>query len=808
MSSLYGSGRLKVLKQLARTEGEKSRTALEREAGKIAAALEQETDFDTLNEQLTLLDTFAFRVPDTALSACRHFLKRLETLELTHGLDGYWSEEYETNARLISETLEVISRIRYFKVSEVLETLLSQTMSGHEDVRKKASEALHALAEYNIDVVFAGKGRGGLGISPQKEILAYLESLSTDDRLRNFDALVKLAGDLLSPNVTGTSWDYRSVTWQSGALTPTTGVVELRLRTLGLLESFYDFAPDVSRKLSVISAMMEATRMPNRGKFGDDVAQMVSDNTVHVLSFLAEILPSQPLPVMQQIEHDAYWRFYHAPTEAVSQAALRIRSLLESFPEYAIYRDLIGFQSIFHPWEGDRESQTDYAAIERYRSARALEYADSVDDGSWTQWRSRIIEFSRTKSDDLATFPKFYEFLERFAKQRPDLALILLRENLNDVRDFVIPLLRGIWGTSKRAELRSQVFDWIERDQLLTPITKLFIKSDDIDHDILHKVLAKQLAANDMYGLVQFVSVAVSNHESHPDLASSVMLPAIEAMSAQNNASWVHELWFRPELGAVVKGLSGKERERFVECLLNAPNIDFHEEAILVPIAEDDPERIIRFFGHRIERENAGLGGRDYQAVPYSFHQLQKVLEKSSGIAIGVARSWFDLDRPLFQYREAKLLSNIFPGFPDYFARKLIAMTRTGSIKDIEFVLAVLRSYDGEDFLHDVCRAVVDALPADHPSLSEVYAVIYTTGMTSGEYGIADAYDAKAKNLSAWLDDSSDKVKRFAKEAIASLTKASSDERRRADEEIELRKHKFGVAGKKAATENDSTSDE
>jgi hypothetical protein len=575
-----------------------------------------------------------------------------------------------------------------------------------------------------------------------------------------------------------------------------------------LLKSFYDLAPDVSRKLSVVRAMMEATRMPNRGKFGDDVAEMVSDNTVHVLNFFADILPSQPLPIMQQIEHDAYWRFYHAPTEAVKVTALRIRSLLESFPEYAIYRDLIGFQSIFHPWEGDRQSRTGFAAIERYRSARAIEYADSVDDGSWPEWRPRIIEFSRTKSDDLATFPKFYEFLEAFAKRRPDLALILLRENLNDVRDFAIPLLRGIWGTSKRAELRSLVFDWIEKDQLLTPITKLFIKDDDIDRDILHRVLAKQLAAKDIYGLVQFVSVAVSNYESYPDLVSSVMLPAIEAISAQNNASWVHELWFRPELGAVVKGLSGKERERFVECLLSAPSIDFHEEAILVPIAEDDPERVIRLFGQRIERENAGVGGRDYQAIPHSFHQLQKVLEKFPEIAIRMVRSWFDLDRPLFQYREAKLLSNIFPDFPDYFAKELIAMTRTDSIKDIEFVLAVLRSYDGQGFLHDVCRAAVEALPADHPSLSEVYAVIYTTGMTSGEYGMAEAYDAKAKNLSAWLNDPSDKVKRFAKEAIAALTATSRDERRRANEEIELRKHKFGVANEKNETENDRTSDE
>jgi hypothetical protein len=173
-----------------------------------------------------------------------------------------------------------------------------------------------------------------------------------------------------------------------------------------------------------------------------------------------------------------------------------------------------------------------------------------------------------------------------------------------------------------------------------------------------------------------------------------------------------------------------------------------------------------------------------------------------------MVRSWFDLGRPLFQYRDAKLLSNIFPDFPDFFAKELIAMTRTDSIRDVEFVLAVLRSYDGQGFLHDVCRAAVEALPADHPSLSEVYAVIYTTGMTSGEYGLAEAYDTKAKNLSPWLDDPSDKVKRFAKEAIAALTATSGDERRRADEEIELRKHKFGVADEKAETENDDTSDE
>ena len=76
--------------------------------------------------------------------------------------------------------------------------------------------------------------------------------------------------------------------------------------------------------------------------------------------------------------------------------------------------------------------------------------------------------------------------------------------------------------------------------------------------------------------------------------------------------------------------------------------------------------------------------------------------------------------------------------------------------------------------------------------MSGVEMVLYSTGVVSGEYGHVEAYEKKISDIKQWLDDPERVVAEFAHKFIDMLQRSADNERERADEEIALRKHRFG----------------
>ena len=74
----------------------------------------------------------------------------------------------------------------------------------------------------------------------------------------------------------------------------------------------------------------------------------------------------------------------------------------------------------------------------------------AINADNRVEWRDRILEFSKTESGDLATFPVFYEFLERLGRHIPDLALELVQNHEERMRPFLIPLISGLRASERK----------------------------------------------------------------------------------------------------------------------------------------------------------------------------------------------------------------------------------------------------------------------------------------------------------------------------------------------------------------------
>ena len=191
--------------------------------------------------------------------------------------------------------------------------------------------------------------------------------------------------------------------------------------------------------------------------YGDDVQSMIDRDTVEVLQFFQVPIQTEDLEIIQRIEHDSFWIFYRSNSPEIDASAQAIEQAISGHQEYQIYRNLIGFNGIFSAWSDLRKDDTRMERMEEHRQSKASEYAQNITADNSEEWRQRILTFAQTQSDDMATFPFFFQFLREFAMASPSLALDLVTENSEQIQTFLIPVLRGLWAKIGRASCRERV---------------------------------------------------------------------------------------------------------------------------------------------------------------------------------------------------------------------------------------------------------------------------------------------------------------------------------------------------------------
>jgi hypothetical protein len=214
--------------------------------------------------------------------------------------------------------------------------------------------------------------------------------------------------------------------------------------------------------------------------------------------------------------------------------------------------------------------------------------------------------------------------------------------------------------------------------------------------------------------LRQIIAVIASNYdESRNVLLNSIFLEALKELTARGDGNGILHIWFRTEIGKMVADMDISVLDAVMENLLLTPRLDYQAEHILTAIAARSPEKVIEFFGKRIMSKKEDELGSRYEAFPFQFHELQKPLAKIPKKAVDIVTEWYDGNYGLFIVRGGKLLSNIFPDFPEPFEKKLIEFVKSGDNKKLSVVLAVLRNYEGNPAIHRVCKELVKALPDD-----------------------------------------------------------------------------------------------
>lgn len=803
-----------LLSQLAQTQGEVAQKALEKEADKIATKLQHETNYNAIENQIEYLDAFAYRVPTKAFEIAQALLDRIPQMDVTYDkIDGLPEERLKTIYKphsLIIRLLALLKNIYYLVPNDVLQTFLEYSLDSNESVRKESLDNLRIFAEYNLSVWNAKVDDSIVGPGVQHIVVSFLENLTSEKRKKYFNSIIVLCDCLLEPSISGTTVTYSNMTIHTGAIPASAEIKEIRQKTITFLEELYVISDSSKQKKKILSTLNAATRPSHSGQYGDDVKQMLLSNTLDVLKIYQRIVASESdMETIQHIEHLAYWLHHNRGDDTVSKEALIVKGFIDANPEYQIFKVLIGFEGIFKPWRTRSEDnkgedkiwENEFRHTEEVRNQRVEEYSGAITNDNFEEWRERILNYSKIESNDMATFPFFGKFLEKLSQKSPDLAIRLLEENSVALDHFLPCFFYGLLETSAADRLRKLMLAWIQSGQHLNSIARVYEYKTDLDVELLNLLLEKALESiNDrnvaIPALRQLIAAVTANYnEVRKPLINTIFLKSLRALTSLGDVGGLLNIWFRKEVSKIVEDMEPPVLKAVLENLILAKSIDYHAEQILTFIAQKEPSKVIDFFGIRLDSKAERALTDGYDAVPYEFHILQKPLSLIPEQAVDIVSSWYDGNYGLFIYRGAKLLSNIFPEFPEPFQNKLIQLVRSGNKDKQMVVMAVLRNYDGKPIIHAVCKELVMAFDEGSGELNEISIILDSTGVVEGEYGFANAYQAKMEEMTVWLDDSNDRVRSFAKKHIEQLTAQIDWAKKRADEDIELRKFKYGEEG-------------
>lgn len=789
--------RLAALSKLVDVKSADVNQRLSEEFRYIEGALRESTEHDELSQALKTLAVLVPRFHMATLPILEAFVRSVPTRNLTHGGSPIVGAKlrYRSPDSLIREAIEVAEKLRYVHTERVVDFLLEMSRSIDKEVRTKAERAFEALATLDLDVFYGQSPRGG---ELQARIVTHLTGLQNEVLLADASIILRALGRVLSPTMEGTSWSYQSVTIRRGSVSSDGGVAAMRAHAISLAKRIYGLDASVEHRKQVLRALHSATR--REGPSNDPATSaMFERDAITVLELMRDLVATEALPLVQAIEHQAYWDYYHGASQVIKDKALEVRDALDAHVEYQIYKQLIGFEGIFGCWEDLSRSEEAWDYSDNKRREAARQYLEDINSTTYTKWRDRILEFSKTRSNDLAMFPVYYDFLQSIGMERSPLALELLADHVEVMTPFLIALMRGLWSSVSSADLEVIVKRWIERGQHLTAIAKSLYKVGALRLEVLAAVVNRAVVLDDREAIIQVMGVAASLYAEGATDAKAIFMQSLRELAKHDDASWASVIWFSRDFRALASSMEPGERAEVLATLISLPELDYQAEDVLYEIAKHDIQAVLDFLVSRLKyarvlAKQRGEVDVEFEPIPYQLTKLNELLVQVPEVLLTMLRSDFDKEASsMFSFRGGRLVKSAFPIFGAPLDGLLLQYVGAGDEDDIEFVIGVLHAYEGSASIQEVCKAIIKTVPEHSRIWSEVAAAIEATGVVSGELGMVHAIERKQQEISGWKGDQDERVRAFAQWLTEGLQSLIEQELQRADQGLALRKYRYGA---------------
>ena len=673
-------------------------------------------------------------------------------------------------------SLGILEHLKFLYPKEIFKILCQLSIEDNYRIKKRALEVAAEIAEYTFH--------------PEKEIIYFHAQLIILDEIEKLDdrslltylsLLTTVSSQMLSPSFEGVSQDdYETIGIHQGSLPAGDTVKIIRQRTLNFLKKLYALSETISDKVMIIKALDEATCTPNTQDCTPKLEKIILTNTNDLIAYYTSIITEADNEIIRIIDRQLYWFKKRFPTGLINLE--KLESLIEKNKEYSIYKVLVG---------SDYNPELDYKEDQKERDQKIDEYIKQINEQNFLLWQKRILSIAEIYElyTDLSLFSYFNFFLQELGKQKPEISHRLILQNEQELKLSLLNLVVGIWQSNKKEQAKKVLGNWIDKGKHLPVCARLFEYAEEIDEPLLNKVYQKAKEQNDIEAIRYTISSIVSNYEQ-AKIGKDLFISCIKELSKNKNYRWINLVWFRGD--AILETLDKNDWGTVLDNLLSVPEIDYDIERILLTAAKNVPKKLISFFHERlnIQKEKKQQKER-YDAIPHSLSELNAPLSKNAGVVIEEVLKWFEQDDWLPYWEVGHFLQIIFPTFHPELEQQLIKLLKSTNKNKANIVFYILRSYKGETFLHDTCKAFIKQYPKNKEHESNMFLILSQLGVVSGEYGMVEAYKIKKQEIQAWKTDEDKVIRDFVEQYENDLSQLITYEQKRADEDIEIRKREF-----------------
>ncbi|MDE1918223.1 MAG: RelA/SpoT domain-containing protein [Sphingomonadales bacterium] len=645
-----------------------------------------------------------------------------------------------------------------------------------------------------------------VGPGIQRFIVDRVAAMESEELVEARGIVTTMLREALSSTVTSNGWKAEALVMESGSVAVTDALKSMRRDALNQLERLHGLLADDEARHHVRDAMLAAGRTPNNAGYSDLLGEVIMDDLAHVMSFFTSIVPDLGLEARRQLEvclHSKYYAYHALPANMAKNPALvaaqarllegleACRAALEGEPDLERYRLLVGHDSVMPVMWAMPGYDYQTAGIERSAGIDIL--VASVSAETSAEWLDRLQRFVETRSNDLATFLGLQEFIKKLAQAHPDI-LIGWIPNLGErLSDWLPAILHGLWEAGHGAAIDPLIDGWVAEARHLASIAHYLQFAEVFRFDVLAAITEVARATDDEVLLRKVAIAAARQSARHPDgLFDTIFLPAAQALTARKNFSWTVGMFVWSDIG-LLRGLSSAQADALLALMIDVPQLGGGGEELLGIVAEEHPLAVIEVIGKRFTHEEHSDDAA-YEDLPYSLYHLRAPLARAPSQIVTAARQWFDADPVLSEFRGGRLIHALFPDLEDPLFSLLLLQIEE-SREGIDFVLSVLRAFEGQEALHPLLRAIVGRLAADDELLRIVQIVIDSTGVMIGEYGSIDAQKARKNLVTEWLQDDNEAVRAFASSFVKSAENRLAVERRHADRSVAMHKIAYDREG-------------
>lgn len=780
---------------------------LKKTALKIKEEVWGEDKNEEIIKQLELLEEFAYKVPDIVVEIIELIIKKPLKPTLFKTKMGNFKGKRDKD--VILKSISLLSHIRYISSDGVLLLLEELFRHSEPEVISKSKDLLKHLSEYNLQALRK------IGYAAQDKVLGHISPWPSKKKLANFDYIEVVTRELLSSSAESTQWTKEdTLTFSTGAVVPSDALKKIRRETIDLLASLFKKTKEASIKIKIVNLLEEAGRTPGSVLCGDDLGAMIAEDGKYLIAIYRDMIFDKKgkmvgiLPVIAEIDERLHYFQKHSLLKSPEAEALKNDIASNEF--YSLFRVLAGNDILYREQEG-------WDIGENKRSQAIDNHISSITESNLEKWETQLNEIASYKGviNDWQ-YGHFKLFLRKFSQYKPELASILLREALEEdrpLKQFTVDFLEGFRKLSN-FDLWDRFTDQVIslKDPILTSAiayslipeqgAELGRSTRQRDLDLLNEIINKHKRFTYLkhnkgnFNLRHaIINALIANYRRKPILVEKLIVKEFKSNSDSKRiyfseittGLWRKVIDFNNWSKA---GINFIKKE-----LIEVADLDWHIQQILLDMGEQDLNLILDVFMGRIKKNDETKSKRRnfedytrYEAIPYHFNEKLSSFIKDHPKSKKIISKWFEkatVNWSTYNWDVSHFLERVG------ISRKevLMPLIKTGTDTNLKKAANLMTSLDGGD--PELCMEIVRR--TDNKKIhSKVYSLLYSTGVVSGEDGLARAYEAKAKNLEKYNKDKSTRVRKFVEEMTKSFTASAELEYKRAQEEKQLRKIEFG----------------